>query len=468
MLFTTPTFLWFLVIVYVVFRLLPQGRPRTIFLVLASYVFYMSWNPPFVLLLMFTTFLDFNVARAMGRTGNPHKRKALLMVSLSANLGALGFFKYANFFNANLQALLRYFGITFEPLPFHIILPLGISFYTFQAMSYTIDCYRRTREPTHNLISYLLYVTFFPELIAGPIVRSTQFLPQVERHQRFQGPGFAMGCNLILMGLVKKMVLADNLAAFVNQVYGNPIAASTAHAWVATWAFTAEVYLDFSAYADIARGLAYLFGYRLPVNFRQPYLSSGFREFWTRWHITLMTWLRDYLYFPLGGSRRTKARNYFNLYVTLGLSGLWHGASWNFIIFGLVHGSYLVIERIIFGPKGVPVMAGWRRLVAVLTTVQLFAFSLVFFRAQTLADSTVIFRRMFAWGSAPNVPLHWDYQLWLPLIATIIGHALVYKRPLDPTLRAYPRWVVPLLYGGATAAIMLYGAAGNEFIYFKF
>jgi alginate O-acetyltransferase complex protein AlgI len=468
MLFTTPIFLCFLVIVYVAFRLLPMGRPRTIFLVLASYVFYMSWNPPFVLLLIFSTILDYSVSLAMAREERPGRRKALLLASVVGNLSVLGFFKYANFFNANLQVVLSYVGAEFHPAPFNIILPLGISFYTFQTMSYTIDCYRRTREPTRDWLSFALFVTFFPQLIAGPIVRSDQFLPQVERHQRFTWAAFAMGCNLIMLGLVKKMVLADNLAVFVNQIYGNPAAAGTAQAWVATWAFTAEVYLDFSAYADIACGLGYLFGYRLPVNFRQPYLATGFRQFWTRWHITLMTWLRDYLYFPLGGSRRTKARNYFNLYVTLGLSGLWHGASWNFVIFGLVHGTYLVAERIIFGPKGVPVLAGWRRLAGVLSTVQLFAFSLVFFRAQTLVDSVTIFKRMFVWGSAPHIPLHWDYQLWVPLVLTIVGHALVYRRPLDPTLRSYPRWVVLVLYGAAAVGISLYGASGNEFIYFQF
>ena len=465
MLFNSPTFLWFLVIVYVSFRLLPMGRPRTIFLIIASYVFYMSWNPPFVLLLMFTTILDFNVALGMGRTDNRRKRLALLTVSLVANLGILSFFKYGNFLSANLHALLRGFGVSFESHPLNIILPLGISFYTFQAMSYTIDCYRRTREPTRDLVSYLLYVTFFPELIAGPIVRSHQFLPQVERHQRFTWPALCMGCNLIMMGLVKKMVLADNLAGFVNMVYGDPMSANTAETWAATWAFTAEVYLDFSGYTDIARGVAYLFGYRLPVNFRQPYLAVGFREFWRRWHMTLSSWFRDYLYIPLGGSRVSMPRIYFNVWLTMVIFGLWHGAEWHFVVFGMVHGTYMLIERTLF-PKGIPPAEGWRRLPGILVTMTLFALSLTIFRAQSMSDAIIILKHLFvpAGGAVPR----WGYELWLPLVITIIGYALVYRRPLDPTLRAYPRWAVPVLYGAAALAIALWGAAGNEFIYFQF
>ena len=468
MLFNTPTFLWFFVIVYVICRLLPMGRPRTIFLVLASYVFYMAWNPPFVLLLMFTTVLDYNVARAMGRADNPRHRKALLMVSLCANLGVLSFFKYGTFFYANFRVVMSWLGVPVHPLPFAIFLPLGISFYTFQAMSYTIDCYRRARQPTNDLISYLLYVTFFPELVSGPIVRSGQFLPQVERHQRFQWPAFCMGCNLILMGLVKKMVLADNLAVFVNQIYRNPAAASTAQAWVATWAFTAEVFCDFSGYTDIARGIAYLFGYRLPINFAQPYLATGFRDFWRRWHITLMSWLRDYLYISLGGSRKGERRTYLNLFATFVVSGMWHGASWTFIIFGAVHGVYVMTERVIFGRTGVPELQSGRRLVAVLVTVTLFTLSLVFFRSPSLDHAITMFHRMFVLTPGGGIPLRGNLQLWVPLAITFLGHVMIYLRPLDPTLRTYPRWVVPVLYAAGVLGIMLYGSAGNEFIYFQF
>jgi len=468
MLFNTPTFLWFFVIVYVTFRLLPMGRPRTIFLIIASYIFYMSWNPPFVLLLMFTTILDFNVALGMGRTDNRRKRLALLLVSLIANLGVLSFFKYGNFLSANLHVLLSGFGVSFESHPLNIILPLGISFYTFQAMSYTIDCYRRTREPTRDLISYLLYVTFFPELVAGPIVRSTQFLPQVERHQRFTWPAFYMGSNLIMMGLIKKMLLADNLAIYVQQVYANPAAATTAEAWLATYAFAAQIYCDFSGYTDIARGLAYMFGYRLPVNFNLPYLATGFRDFWQRWHITLSTWLRDYLYISLGGSRRSPARNYFNLYATMALGGLWHGASWTFVIWGSLHGIYLMLERAIFGWKGLPPVSGWRRIVAILITFHLTCIAWVFFRAQTLPDATAMLRHMLFEWSPRIAQFRVPAAAWLPLAVLLGAHGLAAWRTWDPTLRAYPRWLVPILYTAAAAAIMVYGAVGAEFIYFQF
>ena len=468
MLFNTPLFLWFFIIVYVTFRLLPRGRPRTIFLIIASYVFYMSWNPPFVLLLIFTTVLDYNVALAMGRTDNPRRRKAFLMISLCANLGVLSFFKYGNFANANLRVLLNGLGIPFQPQPFHIFLPLGISFYTFQAMSYTIDCYRRAREPTHDLISYLLYVTFFPELIAGPIVRSSWFLPQVERHQRFAWPAFCMGSNLIMMGLVKKMLLADNLGIYVGRVFADPAAATTLEAWIAVYAFAGQIYCDFSGYTDIARGLAYIFGYRLPVNFNLPYLATGFRNFWRRWHITFSTWLRDYLYISLGGSRRSAARNEFNLFATMALGGLWHGANWTFVIWGCLHGAYLAIERALFGIKGLPAVSGWRRLLAVVVTFHLTCIAWVFFRAATFADAAAMLRHMLFEWSPMTAQFPVPLSASVPLVALLLAHGLGCWRSWDPTLRAYPRWVVPVLYGAGALGIMLYGAMGNEFIYFQF
>jgi alginate O-acetyltransferase complex protein AlgI len=468
MLFNTPTFLWFFVIVYGVFRLLPGGRPRTIFIILASYVFYMSWNPPFVLLLIFTSVLDYTVALAMNRTDNPRKRKAILMISIAANLSVLGFFKYANFVLANFQVLLGYFGVTFHPQPYNIVLPLAISFYTFTAMSYTIDVYRRAQEPTRDLIGYMFYIAFFPHLIAGPILRAAYFLPQIERHQRFTWPAFYMGSNLIMMGLIKKTLLADNLAIYVQRVYASPAGATTLEAWLATYAFAAQIYCDFSGYTDIARGLAYMLGYRLPVNFNLPYLATGFRNFWQRWHITLSTWLRDYLYISLGGSRRSAARNYFNLYVTMALGGLWHGASWTFVIWGSLHGIYLMLERAIFGWKGLPPVSGWRRIVAILITFHLTCIAWVFFRAQSLSDATTMLRHMlFEWS--PRIA-HFPVPAaaWLPLTALLIAHGLAYWRTWDPTLRAYPRWLVPILYTAAAAAIMIYGAVGAEFIYFQF
>jgi alginate O-acetyltransferase complex protein AlgI len=468
MLFNTPTFLWFFIIVYTVFRLLPMGRPRTIFLIIASYIFYMSWNPPFVLLLMFTTILDFNVALGMARSDNPRRRKALLLVSLSANLGVLSFFKYGNFLGANFQVVLNSLGIPFQPQQLNIVLPLGISFYTFQAMTYTIDCYRRVRQPTRDLISYLLYVTFFPELIAGPIVRSSWFLPQVERHQRFNWPAFYMGCNLIMMGLIKKMLLADNLAIYVQTVFGNPAGATTLEAWIATYAFAGQIYCDFSGYTDIARGLAYMFGYRLPINFNLPYLATGFRDYWRRWHITLSTWLRDYLYISLGGSRRSTARNYFNLFATMALGGLWHGANWTFVIWGCLHGAYVTIERAVFGMKGLPPVSGWRRVLAVLVTFHLTCIAWVFFRASTFADATTMLRHMlFEWSpQIKQFPV--PVAAWLPLAGLAVAHGLAYWRTWDPTLRSYPRWLIPLGYAVAAGALMLYGAVGAEFIYFQF
>ncbi|UCH35948.1 MAG: MBOAT family protein [Armatimonadota bacterium] len=468
MLFNTPTFLWFFVIVYVVFRLLPAGRPRTVFLILASSVFYMSWNPPFVLLLIFSTVFDYNVSLAMARTEQRWRRTGLLLLSLAGNLGVLGFFKYANFFMGNFQVLLHAVSVEFQPQPYNIVLPLGISFYTFQTMSYSLDVYRGAREPTRDWLAFALYVTFFPQLVAGPIVRSEQFLPQIERHQRFTWPAFYMGCNLMMIGLMKKMLLADNLALYVEQVYANPAGATTLEAWIATYAFAGQIYCDFSGYTDIARGLGYVFGYRLPVNFNLPHLATGFRDFWRRWHITLSTWLRDYLYIPLGGSRRGRRRNYFNLYMTMALGGLWHGASWNFVIWGSLHGFYLMAERALCGMKGLPAVHGWRRVLAILVTFHLTVIAWVFFRAQTFSDAAVMLRHMLFEWSPRIVNFEVPVAAWLPLAALAAAHALASWRTWDPTLRAYPRWLVPILYTAAAAAIMLYGAVGAEFIYFQF
>ncbi|UCH36035.1 MAG: MBOAT family protein [Armatimonadota bacterium] len=468
MLFNSPTFLWFLVIVYFIFRLLPQGRPRTIFLILASYVFYMSWNPPFVLLLLFSTVLDYNVGLGMARTESPRRRRALLLMSVVGNLGVLGFFKYANFFMANFQVLVRAVGVAFQPQPYNIVLPLGISFYTFQTMSYSLDVYRGAREPTRDWLNFALYVTFFPQLVAGPIVRSGQFLPQVERHQRFQWPAFSMGCNLILMGLIKKMLLADNLAVFINRVWADPAGASMSEAWFAHWGFIMQMYFDFSGYTDIARGLGYLFGYRLPLNFTLPLLATGIRDLWQRWHITLSSWARDYIYLPLGGSRRGAARADLNLFVTWSLIGLWHGASWTFVLFGMMNGVYLVLERRIFGRRRLTDLTGWRRVIAVLVTFELLSLSGIPFRAQGMADVFTMLRHMFVPGAAPATAAPWGVHMWGTFLVAVIGHGLAFSRRWDPTLRGYPPWVVPLLYGAAAAGIMLYGATGNEFVYFQF
>jgi alginate O-acetyltransferase complex protein AlgI len=335
-------------------------------------------------------------------------------------------------------------------------------------MSYTIDCYRRTREPTRDWLAFALFVTFFPQLIAGPILRSDQFLPQVERHQRFTWPAFCMGCNLILLGLVKKMLLADHLAVFVNRIYADPVAASMSEAWFVHWAFIFQIYLDFSGYTDIARGLGYLFGYTLPTNFAQPLIATGFRDFWQRWHTTLSTWARDYIYISLGGSRKGDARASLNLFTAWALLGLWHGANWTFVLFGMMNGVYLVVERMIWGRRGLPPVRGWQRALAAFVTFELFCLSGVPFRAQSLGDAMTTFRHMFVPGAGPASHTPWGLELWIPLMAAVAGHVLAFWRPWDPTLRSYPRWVVPALYGAAILGLMLLGAAGNEFIYFQF
>ena len=399
MTFTTLSFVLFFVSVFLVYWALPGRRSRNAWIVVASYFFYGWWNYLFCVLILASSLVDYAVARGMDASSSPRSRRLLLLTSLSFNVGLLGYFKYANFFIDSAVELANAIGWQVAPARLAIVLPVGISFYTFQTLSYTIDVYRRRFHTTHDLVAYLAYVSFFPQLVAGPIERATRLLPQFLEDRRFDAEAARDGLRQMLWGFVKKMVVADRLAVIVDAAYTDPTAAGGTFMAFATVCFAFQIYCDFSAYSDIAIGGARLFGIRLMRNFAYPFFSQSTSEFWQRWHISLATWMRDYVYVSLGGSRLGQFRAAFNVLITFALGGLWHGAGANFLCWGLICGSLVVLESLVGirgrytgnemvgGPAWFPapvviVRMGW--------SFGAFVFGAVFFRADSAAQAVRI------------------------------------------------------------------------------
>lgn len=345
MLFNSGVFLQFFA-AFLLFYWLVRANllARNLLILAASYLFYGWWSWKFLGLLIFSSAFDFCVGIGLDRLTSPRQRRLLLAGSIVVNLGILSFFKYGNFFVGSMAALLARLQVPFHPGTLAIVLPVGISFYTFQSMSYALDVYRRQIQPTRNLINFLAYVAFFPQLVAGPIQRAGHMLPQFERPRTVTRSMLAEGVWLVIWGMFKKVVIADNLAPLVDLAYGQ----DTFHGatvLLGTLAFAFQIYGDFSGYSDVARGLACFLGFDIAWNFDLPYAARSLRDFWRRWHISLSNWLRDYLYVSLGGNRAGHARTYLNLLVTMALGGLWHGAAWNFVLWGLWHGAGLAVHR---------------------------------------------------------------------------------------------------------------------------
>ena len=400
MLFNSLVFLGFITIVFLVYpRLRLQGQNG--FLLVASYVFYGYWDWRFTSLLFTSTAVDFWVGQRLHTTGNQKHRKLLLLVSIIVNLGILGFFKYFNFFVDSAASVLAAIG--FEPhLPvLRLILPIGISFYIFKTLTYTIDIYRGKLKPTENFIDYALFVSFFPQLLAGPIERAANLLPQISSPRHVTRENILTGLNLILLGYFKKVAIADTLAPIVGNIFDSPGGMSCGQLWTGVYAYTFQIYGDFSGYTDIARGISRILGFETMENFNAPYLSRSITEFWRRWHISLSTWFRDYLYVPLGGNRSGKARTYVNLIITMFLCGLWHGAAWVFVLWGLLHGIYLIGHRIIlWGNKPnlsrPRTLSGWvTDIVKMLLTFHLVALAWVLFRSSSLESALVYLEGLF-------------------------------------------------------------------------
>ncbi len=369
-------------------------RLRVILLLAASYIFYASWNTKYLGLIFFSSSLDFAIGRLLSSAKNRQKRRALLALSIIVNLGILCVFKYFNFFASEVAGLFNTFGIEASVPYLNVLLPVGISFYTFQTLSYTIDVYRGRLEPAESYTEYLLFVSFFPQLVAGPIVRASTLLPQIASGPKLSSEQGSRAIYRIGIGLVKKIVIADFLGAhIVDPVFSNPQMYSSVETMVAVYSYAFQIYADFSAYSDIAIGSAALLGFTIPENFQAPYRAADLREFWQRWHISLSTWLRDYLYVPLGGSRGSSFRTYANLMITMLLGGLWHGAAMTFIAWGAMHGGALVITRIIQRLGGIDkIPAGVRRVVGVVFTFHLVCAAWVFFRSSSFDNAIDIFK----------------------------------------------------------------------------
>ncbi len=387
--------LFFPIIIFIYF-LIPD-RKRWILLLLASYYFYMCWKLEYVLLIIASTLIDYYAGIQMGKTDVKSERKKYLIISLLVNLGLLFSFKYFNFVNESIRAIFGYYNIFYNVPAFNVLLPVGISFYTFQTLSYTIDVYRGDKDAEKHLGIFALYVSFFPQLVAGPIERSTRLLPQFFEKHDFNYENITSGLKQMLWGFFKKIVIADRLSIYVSAVYNNQEQHNGISLLLATFFFTVQVYCDFSAYSDIGIGSARVMGYDLMTNFKRPFFADSIQNLWQRWHISLTTWFKDYIYIPMGGNKVPKWRWYFNIFSVFLISGLWHGAAWTFVVFGALHGIYLVIplmlKTILNKIPNLPIIRNIPKIYngfKILLTFALFSFAMIFFRSLSFSDSLEI------------------------------------------------------------------------------
>ena len=426
MLFNSLDYILFLGIAVAGFWALARhSQLRIIFVFVASCLFYMAWHPAYIVLILGSTVIDYVVGLRIHATEDEKARKRWLLVSLVSNLGLLGVFKYFNFTSqATADVLKLFFGIEIENPPFlDVLLPVGISFYTFQTLSYTIDIYRRKLEPTRNFFQFAFFVTYFPQLVAGPIVRASQLLPQLQRKITLRDEQVTQGLFLIGTGMVKKVAIADYLSVnLVDRVFDQPELYSAAEVVIALYGFTMQIYCDFSGYTDVARGSAKLMGLELPENFDRPYQSASPAEFWRRWHMTLSTWLRDYLYYPLGGSHVGPARAYWNLWLTMFLIGIWHGASWTFVFYAILQSMAMVIHRFFYRRSGRSrdTVDSWQlHAFKVFWALQFVVFSRILFRATSLQNAVDVTTRL---GSGTFSVAQISLGVWALLIVTFAAH----------------------------------------------
>jgi D-alanyl-lipoteichoic acid acyltransferase DltB (MBOAT superfamily) len=490
--FNSYTFLLFLGFVLAIYWSTKSWWWRKAFLLVASYVFYAAWNPPFVVILWISTIVDWHVSKRIHASETASRKKLWLMVSLLVNLGLLAYFKYGGFMVENLNSLLAALGVSHQFGKSSIILPVGISFYTFQTLSYTIDVYRGSLRPWHSALDYALYVTFFPQLVAGPIVRATEFLPQCEEEKAGTPEKIGWGLSLLVIGLFCKVVVADNfMAPVADQVYGTNEPVGFFAAWAGTLAFSVQIFCDFYGYSICAVGIALCLGFSLPDNFRWPYASVGFSDFWRRWHISLSSWLRDYLYIPLGGNRKGVARTYINLALTMLLGGLWHGASWMFVAWGALHGSYLIGERLIsqtrLAKHPLCSTALFRLFLGGLTFF-LVCLTWVFFRAESIHQAFALCRDMLSAGQLLQLAAKFGapvregtefHQLWLGKSAYLLVllctttlltvHAVLRNSSTEGFFKRIP-WFLRSFLLAAMLYMVAISMAGEDraFIYFQF
>lgn len=488
MLFNSLQYLIFFPIVMFTYFAIPY-KYRWMLLLAASYYFYMAWKPAYIILIIISTLIDYFAGIMMGRTEDKKKRKKYLMLSLVSNLGILFLFKYFNFFSSSIQSVAYYLNIPYAFPQFKLLLPMGISFYTFQTMSYSIDVYKGNMKPEKHLGIFALYVTFFPQLVAGPIERSENLLPQFREEHDFDYKLATDGLKLMAWGFFKKIVIADRVAVVVNQVYNNVDDYTGFPLVLATIFFAFQIYCDFSGYSDIAIGSANVMGYRLMTNFKRPYLSKSIPEFWKRWHISLSTWFKDYVYIPLGGNRVVKWRWYYNLLITFLISGLWHGASWTFVAWGAVHGFYQVFSHVTADLRkklshisGLSKLGFVHKLLKIAITFCLVCFGWIFFRANSLSDAAYVIRHLFDnIGSIKSLDDIFTQSLGLGLDEFQLNVAyksigllalvdiISEKADIRGMLSRSPVLVRWSLYYILVLWIILLGTYGSqEFIYFQF
>ncbi|MBN1558253.1 MAG: MBOAT family protein [Lentisphaerae bacterium] len=465
--FNSFQFLAFFTAVFALYHAL-NHRWQNRLLLAGSYLFYASWDWRFLSLILVSTVTDYLCGRAIGAAG-PKARKRFLALSVAVNLGLLGFFKYYDFFAGSLQALLGRLGWEADVRLLHIVLPVGISFYTFQTLSYTLDVYRGTLKPARRFLDYALYVAFFPQLVAGPIERAARLLPQVQRPRRVSAAMLGEGLFLMLHGYFQKVVVADNLGLFVDRVFDAPAPQNGLIALFAVYGFAFQIFCDFAGYSNIARGAARCLGFDLMVNFRSPYLAADPRDFWRRWHISLSTWLRDYLYISLGGSRAGRIKTLRNIGVTMLLGGLWHGAAWTFVLWGAYHGLLLIVQRAwewAAAPRRP--RAVWLRRAACFHLVCL---GWILFRSAGLAQAAALAGSVFRFGA---YRLEAGMLPWLARLGPLVGLVVLVQVLQERTQDTAAVWRLPLPARVAAAlvfsySIILFGVHhGQTFIYFQF
>ena len=472
--FCTPKFCLFFLAVFAVYWTIPWNRGRVLLLLAASVYFYAAWNRTLAVVLCVSIVVDYLLGRAMEDSRSPRLRTLLVSISVLANVGLLCYFKYANFFLQSLDQAAATFGIEMSLPVLRVILPVGISFYTFEAINYTVDVYRGKIRAERDLTHLMLFVLFFPHLVAGPIVRARAFLPLIARRKRWSWLRANLGVRLVVLGLVKKLAIADRMALYVDPVFADPHQFAAGVLWLAAVAYVVQLYCDFSGYSDMALGLAHLLGFHLAKNFDLPFLAVNVSDLWRRWHISLSTWIRDYIFIPLGGSRHGRLRTYRNILITFGLCGLWHGAGWNCVAWGLVNGVLLighdlfrrwcevrprVAEALLSGP-GTALRVG--------LTFTCFCLSCVLIRCPELSQAGVMLSRMMSAADGRGLPLA-PASLWLTFAAVAVGH-LFANRKVGALVSARIPYPIREFGIGAALVLALIAAPGGTkaFIYFQF
>jgi alginate O-acetyltransferase complex protein AlgI len=475
MLFCSQAYLLFFTLIFVVYWAMPWQRARVWLLLVGSFYFYASWNHWLACLICVSTFVDYWLARGMDAGFSPRIRKLFLFINIGGNLSMLCYFKYANFFLDSLQTALHSAGASVSMPMLQVIVPVGISFYTFEAINYGVDVYRRKVKAERSLPNFMLFITFFPHLVAGPIVRARDFLPQIKRPKHWDWARLNHGAQYFLMGLVKKLVIADRMAYYIDPIYANPNGYSTHHHWIALFAYFLQLYGDFSGYSDMAIGSAHMLGYKLAPNFNMPLLADSFADFWQRWHISLSSWLRDYVFNPLGGARRKPWIVWRNMLITFTVSGLWHGANWTFVLWGVVHGLFIVMHhwfhgvakkrpwltRALRSKLGIAVCIGLTFLGGCLTGV--------LFRSPTLDIAGTVYGHLFVpyHGSATS-PVHVSGLLYTWLFV-IFCHWVAVQPWFKRASIRLPEPVAGLGYATLMSLVLVLAPGNNNaFIYFQF